>query len=461
MNDYPKKRVALLVTTIGSFLTPFMGSSINVALPSMAKEFAMDVILMNWVAMSFLLAAAAFLVPFGRVADLYGRKRVFLYGLIVYTIFSSLSATSTSPILIIFYRAFQGVGGAMIFATAAAILTSVFPLGERGKALGINAASIYLGLSLGPSLGGLMTQNLGWRSLFILNAVIGLIAILIVFWKLDGEWAEAKGEKFDLIGSTTYGLALVVTMYGISLLPYELGLLLAGLGVLGLTTFVVWESRMKSPVLNISLFRNNVTFAFSNLAALINYSATFAVGYLLSLYLQNVKGLSPQNAGMILLVQPAMMAIFSPVAGRLSDKIEPRVLASVGMALTAVSLFLFTSLSEQTTTGFITANLLLIGLGFGLFSSPNTNAVMSSVERRFYGVASATLATMRSVGQMLSMGIVTTVFAVYMGRVQITPEYYPVFLKSVNLAFIIFSALCFVGIFASLLRGRLSSFPRH
>ncbi|MEM0204708.1 MAG: MFS transporter [Nitrososphaerota archaeon] len=346
MNDYPKKRVALLVTTIGSFLTPFMGSSINVALPSMAKEFAMDVILMNWVAMSFLLAAAAFLVPFGRVADLYGRKRVFLYGLIVYTIFSSLSATSTSPILIIFYRAFQGVGGAMIFATAAAILTSVFPLGERGKALGINAASIYLGLSLGPSLGGLMTQNLGWRSLFILNAVIGLIAILIVFWKLDGEWAEAKGEKFDLIGSTTYGLALVVTMYGISLLPYELGLLLTGLGVLGLTTFVVWESRMKSPVLNISLFRNNVTFAFSNLATLINYSATFAVGYLLSLYLQNVKGLSPQNAGMILLVQPAMMAIFSPVAGRLSDKIEPRVLASVGMALTAVSLFLFTSLSE-------------------------------------------------------------------------------------------------------------------
>jgi len=457
MDGYPKKRIALLVTTLGSFLTPFMGSSINVALPSMAKEFAMDVILMNWVAMSFLLMAAAFLVPFGRVADLYGRKRVFLYGLIVYTVFSFLSATSTSPILIIFYRAFQGVGGAMIFATATAILTSVFPLGERGKALGINAASIYLGLSLGPFLGGLMTQSLGWRSLFIFNAVIGLIAITIVFWKLDGEWAEAKGEKFDLIGSTTYGLALIVMMYGMSLLPYGLGLLLVSLGVLGLMIFIVWESRMRNPVLNISLFRNNVTFAFSNLAALINYSATFAVGYLLSLYLQNVKGLSPQDAGMILLVQPAVMAISSPVAGRLSDKIEPRILASIGMALTAISLFLFTFLNKQTTISFITANLFLIGLGFGLFSSPNTNAVMSSVEKKFYGVASATLATMRSVGQMLSMGIVTTIFAIYMGKVQITLEIHPIFLKSVNLIFTVFSTLCFIGIFASLARGKLRS----
>ncbi len=457
MNNYSKKRGALLVTTLGSFLTPFMGSSINVALPSIAKEFAMDVILMNWVAMSFLLTAAASLVPFGRVADLYGRKRVFVYGLIVYVVSSLLSATSASPILIILYRAFQGIGSAMIFATAAAILTSVFPLVERGKVLGINAASIYLGLSLGPSLGGLMTQNLSWRSLFIFNALIGLVAILIVFWKLNGEWAEAKGEKFDLIGSVTYGLALVILMYGISLFPHDLGLLLTTLGALGLVAFIVWESRIKSPVLDISLFRKNVTFAFSNLAALINYSATFAVGYLLSLYLQNVKGLSPQDAGMVLLIQPAVMSIFSPIAGRLSDKIEPRVLASAGMALTTVSLFLFTSLGDKTPMSFITANLLLIGLGFGLFSSPNTNAVMSSVKKRFYGIASATLATMRSVGQMLSMGIVTTIFAVYMGRIQITPESYPIFLKSANLAFIVFSVLCFAGIFASLARGKLRS----
>lgn len=455
MSGYPKKGVALLVTTLGSFLTPFMSSSINVALPIIGKEFAMDIILMNWVAMAFLLATATFLVPFGRVADLYGRKKLFLLGLILYTVFSLLLAASTSPILIILYRAFQGIGGAMIFATAAAILTSVFPPGERGKALGINAASIYLGLSLGPSLGGLMVQNVGWRSIFILNALIGLMATVIVFWRLEGEWAEAKGEKFDLIGSVVYGLTCVSLMYGSSLLPYESGLFLTLIGFLGLMAFVFLETRTESPVLNMSLFRKNATFAFSNLAALINYSATFAVGYLLSLYLQNVKGLSPQDAGMVLLIQPAVMAVFSPVAGKLSDRIEPRILASMGMALTAVSLLLFTLLAEQTSLGFIAANLLLIGFGFGLFSSPNTNAVMSSVEKRFYGVASATLATMRAIGQMLSMGIVTTIFAVYMGRVQMVPEFYPAFLRSVNLAFVVFSVLCFGGIFASLARGKL------
>ena len=457
MQNHTKKRITLLVTTLGSFVIPFMGSSVNVALPSIAKEFAMDVVLTNWVIMAFLLMAAASLVPFGRIADLYGRKKIFAYGLIIYTIFSLLSATSTSPILMILYRAFQGVGGAMIFATATAILTSVFPSFERGKALGINAASIYLGLSLGPSLGGFMTQNFGWRSLFILNALIGLTAIIIVFLKLSDEWAEAKDERFDLTGSTVYGVALVVLMYGISLLPYESGLLLITMGGLGIIAFIIWESKTKSPVINISLFRKNTAFAFSNLAALINYSATFAVGYLLSLYLQNVKGLGPQYTGMVLLTQPITMAVFSPVAGKLSDRIEPRILASAGMALTTVSLFLFSSLSEQTAINFIAANLLLMGLGFGLFSSPNTNAVMSSVEKRFYGVASATLATMRAVGQMLSTGIVTTIFAIYMGRVQITPDSYPIFLKSVDLAFMVFSALCFVGIFASLVRGKLHS----
>jgi len=290
-----------------------------------------------------------------------------------------------------------------------------------------------------------------------LNALIALITIIIVFLKLSDEWAEAKGERFDLTGSTVYGVALVVLMYGVSLLPYESGLLLTTIGGLGIIAFIIWESKTKSPVINISLFRKNTAFAFSNLAALINYSATFAVGYLLSLYLQNVKGLGPQYTGIVLLTQPITMAVFSPVAGKLSDRIEPRILASAGMALTTVSLLLFSSLSEQTAINFIAANLLLMGLGFGLFSSPNTNAVMSSVEKKFYGVASATLATMRSVGQMLSTGIVTTIFAVYMGRVQITPESFPVFIKSVNLVFIIFSALCFVGIFASLARGKLRS----
>lgn len=449
------KRAALIVATVASFVTPFMGSSLNIALPSIGREFSMDAILLSWVATSYLLAAAVFLVPFGRIADIHGRKRIFTYGTVVYTASSFLLAISNSAILLISFRITQGIGSAMIFGTGVAILTSVFPIQERGKALGINVAAVYLGLSLGPYLGGLLTQHFGWRSIFWASVPLGLVIIFLVLWKLKGEWAEAKGEKFDLAGSLIYGATLIAIMYGLSALPAIWAIWLILMGAFGVLVFVKWEMRVTSPVFNLRLFRNNTAFTFSNVAALINYSATFAVTFLLSLYLQYTKGLSPQNAGLILVAQPIVMTIFSPFAGRLSDRIEPRIVASIGMALTFVGLALFAFLSEETSLGFIITSLIILGFGFALFSSPNTNAVMSSVEKRFYGVASATLGTMRLTGNMLSMGIVMLLFVIYIGRVQITPEYYPLFLNSVKVAFIIFAILCFGGIFASLARGKV------
>jgi EmrB/QacA subfamily drug resistance transporter len=454
-NNTVNKRTALLIATLSSFLTPFMGSSVNIALPSMGKEFAMDAVLLSWVATSYLLAAAMFLVPFGKIADIQGRKKIFAYGILVYTLASLLCALSTSAIWLIGCRILQGIGSAMIFGTGVAILTSVFPVGERGRALGINVAATYTGLSVGPVLGGFLTQHFGWRSIFLANVPLGLVIIPLVVWKLQGEWAAAKGEKFDFAGSAVYGLSLVVIMYGFSLVPALPGAWLILIGFLGILTFVRWEIRVGSPVLNMSLFRNNTVFAFSNLAALINYSATSAVGFLLSLYLQYIKALSPQNAGLVLVSQPVMMAIFSPLAGRLSDRIEPRIVASVGMALTTIGLTPFVFLNEGTPLGFIVASLVLLGFGFALFSSPNTNAVMSSVENRFYGVASATLGTMRLTGQMLSMGIAMLILAIYVGKVQITPEYYALFLTSMKTAIAVFAALCFLGIFASLARGKV------
>ncbi|MFQ5821831.1 MAG: MFS transporter [Candidatus Heimdallarchaeota archaeon] len=455
MNEVGQKRVALLIATLGSFLTPFMGSAVNVALPSIGKKFAMDAVLLSWVNTSYLLAAAMFLVPFGRLADIYGRKRLFTYGVLSYTGSSLLAAISSSAMVFIASRIWQGIGGALIFGTGVAILTSVFPGGDRGKVLGINTASVYSGLSLGPFLGGFLTQRFGWKSIFLTSIPLGLVIMVLIFWRLKGEWAEAKGEKFDLGGSIIYGLMLIGIMYGFSLLPAVLGLWILLGGVVGLFVFIIWEMRVESPVLEITLFRTNRAFSFSNLAALINYSATFAVSFLLSLYLQYVKGLSPQNAGLILIVQPVIQATFSPFAGRLSDRIEPQRVASLGMALIVVGLTLFTQLNETTTLEFLIIGLSLLGLGFALFASPNTNAVMSSVEKRFYGVASGTLGTMRLTGQMLSMGIAMVLFAIYLGRVQITPEFYPLFLRSVHTAFIIFAILCFGGIFASLARGKV------
>lgn len=453
MHDDPNKRPALIVASVASFLTPFMGSSMNIALPAIGREFAMDAVLLSWVSTAFLLSAAMFLVPFGRLADISGRKKIFSYGIAIYTIASLFAAVAVSGAMLIGARVLQGFGSAMIFGTGVAILTSVYPPGERGKALGINSAAVYLGLSLGPFCGGFLTQHLGWRSVLWINLPIGALLFILVR-QLHGEWTEAKGEKFDFVGAVIYAAALIAMMLGFSLLPSRSGAWLLVLGVGGILTFVKWERRTPNPVLNMQLFKNTV-FTFSNLAAFVHYSATFALTFLLSLYLQYIKALTPQIAGLILVAQPLVMTIFSPIAGRLSDRIEPRLVASLGMLLSAAGLFLFTFLQENNSLTSIIASLMLLGLGFALFSSPNTNAVMSAVEKRFYGIAAGTLGTMRLTGQMLSMGIATLIFAVYLGHVQITPANYPLFMKSLRSAFAIFAVLCIAGTFASLARGKV------
>jgi EmrB/QacA subfamily drug resistance transporter len=448
------QRDILILTTLGSFLTPFMGSSINIALPAIGKEFALNATQLGWIALSFLLSAATFLVPFGRIADIWGKKRIFTWGIFVFTVASLLSGLSPSAPLLISFRALQGIGSAMIFGTAAAILASVFPPTVRGRVLGINVAAVYLGLSLGPFLGGLLTQHLGWRSTLLIHVPLGL-TVMVLSRRAGGEWAEARGERFDWRGSLLYSVALVALMCGLSLLPSLWGLWLFLLGVLGILGFLGWEARTESPILEVNLFRDNRVFALSNLAALINYSATFAVGFLLSLYLQYVKGLSPQQAGLILVSQPVVMVILSPLAGRLSDRWEPRIVASAGMALTMIALALFAFLGSATPDGFLVACLALLGLGLALFSSPNTNAIMGSVEKRSYGVASGTLGTMRLIGQMLSMGVAMFLITLFVGRGRMGPESYPLLLQSTRAAFLLFALLCCAGIFASLARGRV------
>ncbi len=407
-------------------------------------------------ATSFLLAAAVFLVPFGKLADMSGRKKIFGWGVAVYALASFLSAAAPSGTLLIVFRAVQGLGGAMMFSTAMALLTSVYPPGERGKALGINTAATYVGLSFGPFAGGLLTQSFGWRSIFLFNGVLGTVLIALVLMTLKGEWAEDKKEKFDFGGSIVFGLSLLSLMYGFSLLPRPAGLWLVLAGIGAGVFFVLWELKNPAPVLNIGLFRKNTVFAYSNLAALINYSATFAATFLASLYLQYVKGMSPRGAGFVLVVQPVIMAVFSPLTGRLSDRVEPRRLASWGMGLSAAGLFLFVFLTAATPVAYVVAGLALLGFGFALFSSPNTNAVMSSVERGSYGVASATLGTMRLTGQMLSMGLAMLIIGLAVGRVKITPEHFEDFMRSLRYAFILFSGLCALGVFASHARGRLN-----
>jgi EmrB/QacA subfamily drug resistance transporter len=445
----------LLVTTLASFLTPFASSSINVALPAIGGEFRLDPIVLSWVGLSFLLSAAVFLVPAGRLGDIYGMKKLFVGGIGIYTAASLACGLAPSAVLLLGARALQGAGGAMLFATSVAILMSVYPPQERGKVLGINVTAVYVGLSLGPFAGGVLTQHAGWRSVFLTTVPVGVVVLALAPRWLRGEWAMSRGERFDLAGSLMYGASLVSLMYGFSLLPSASGAWFIAAGIGGLFGFLQWELRTAHPVWNCRVFRGNIAFLFSNASAFINYSATSGVTFLLSLYLQYVRGLDPQHAGTVLVAQPLMMALFSPMAGRLSDRVQPRVMSSLGMALTSLALGYFVLLDDATPQWHIIAGLMVLGLGFALFSSPNTNAVMSSVEKKHYGIASATLGTMRLIGQMFSLGIVMLLFAVVMGPVHISPETRGLFVKSVRIAFLLFALLCAAGVPASLARGKV------
>jgi EmrB/QacA subfamily drug resistance transporter len=452
--DNTNKMSALLAATLAAFLVPFMGSSINIALPTIGNEFLMDAVLLSWIPTAFLLTAAMFTLPFGRIADIYGLKRIFTIGIIVYTFFSFFSGIAPSAVSLILFRALQGVGSAMIFGTGVAILTSVFPLQERGKALGINVAGVYAGLAIGPFLGGILTQYLGWRSIFFFNMLLSLIIISFVLLRLKGEWRECKEEKFDLKGAFIYSLALLLILYGFSLIPDIWGIILTILGIMGALIFVITEMKVNSPILDMGLFLKNRIFVFSNFAALINYSTTAGAVFLLSIYLQYILGYSPEKAGLVLLPLPLIMVIISLVAGELSDKIDPRTIAIMGMILTTIGLSFFIFLSFFTELPYIILGLLVLGSGFAFFSSPNTNAIMGSVKKRNYGVASATVSSMRLVGQVLSFGIAMLVFSLLMGKVQITPDSYFNLLGSIMLTFKIFTVVCFVGIFA-LIYGRI------
>jgi EmrB/QacA subfamily drug resistance transporter len=459
MSSTPRTSPALVlfVTTVSAFCTSFAASSVNVALPLIGTEFHLGGVALNWVVTAFVLVSAVLVMPLGRLGDLHGRQLIFAWGMVVYTVGSVLGALALGPAWLIGSRAMTGVGAAMAFGTVTAVLVAAYPPEQRGRILGINVAMVYFGLSAGPVFGGLITQALGWRSLFWVHALLALVVVVLVFWKLRGNDRQHHHGGFDFAGSLLYAAGLALLLTGFSDLPQVLGVVLTVAGLAVLAGFWIYEGRAASPILPVTLFTQNHTFAFSNLAAMISYSATFAVAFFLSLYLEVVRGLSPGQAGLLLIAQPLVQAVFSPLTGRLSDKISPRLLASLGMALCAAGLAFLALLDSSTPLGFVLGALVLLGLGFALFSSPNTNSIMGSVEKKDLGLASATLATMRVVGQMLSMGLALVLLSLILGKASVEPATAQLFLAAQRGGFGISAALCALGILASLARGKQNS----
>jgi EmrB/QacA subfamily drug resistance transporter len=401
----------------------------------------------------YIFAFSLFLLPAGRLGDIYGRKRIFTIGIFVFTagtVLLSLAFTIESCIV---FRFFQGCGGAMISGNSVAILSSVFPPARRGQAMGVIVGCVYLGLSLGPVLSGFMVTNLGWRWIFYLGVLVELFCLFLTVWKLEGEWADARGERFDFVGTLLYITSLFCLIYG-ALNQREGGIyrVFMASGALGFLFFLAFEHRCSSPILDVSLVIRNRVFAFSNLATLINYAASSSIAFFFSLYLQVVRGYSPQWAGWILIIQPVIQAVLSPLFGRLADRVSAAGLATAGMALCTLSLGLASQIDGGTPMYVIMGMLALMGVGFGLFSSPNTTTVMSSVPPRSYGIASSFLATMRTMGMLCSMTIITLVFKHFMGDQPVSVETQSSFLASMHLCMMIFCFLCVVGVFCSMVR---------
>ncbi len=449
--------VTLFVVSAVQFLTPFMMSAVGVALPVIGKEFQASAVHLSLIETVYILAFSLFLLPAGRLGDIYGRKRIFTIGICVFTLGTLMVSMASNMVTFIVFRFFQGSGGAMITGTSVAILSSVFPPSKRGRAMGIIVAFVYLGLSLGPVLSGFMVVQLGWRWIFYLGVLVELSALLLTLFKLKGEWAESRGDSFDLTGAVLYCLSLFCLIVGtLNQKKGDVFIVMMFAGIGGLLGFLLFESRKKSPVLDVNLIFRNRVFAFSNLATLINYAASFGVGFFFSLYLQCVRGYSPQSAGMILVVQPVCQMVLSPYFGRLSDRVSASVLATVGMGFCALGLGFITQVTEQTPIYVLMAMLGIMGSGFGIFSSPNMAVIMGSVEPRQYGTASGFTATMRTLGMLLCMTLITLVFNHTMGDRAATFETRLLFLKSMHVCMVIFSGLSVAGILFSI--GRIRPF---
>ncbi len=444
----------LFIVTIVQFLIPFTASSVGVALPAIGREFQASAVQLGFIQMAFVLALAILQLPSGRFADIHGRKRIFIIGTALITVATIALSLARNIQFFIAFRFLQGMGGAMIFSTSVAILSAVFPPEHRGRALGIIVAGVYFGMATGPSVAGYIIAKFGWRWIFYIVIPLQLSTLGLTLLKLRGEWTVDKGKHFDWIGALTFSTALVLIIFAATQFTKIVAAKWIGLmGLFCLGFFVRIEMRTSNPLLDTHLLRTNLPLSFSNIATMINYAAAMGLVFLFSLYLQYVKGFSPKYAGMLLAIQPAIQALVAPISGRLADRFPPEPIATIGMGLCAAGLFMAAGINSASSLTLIISVMILLGIGFGLFSTSNMTSIMGSVEPRHYGTASSLLGTMRTMGMLASMTIITAILTVFLGDQAVTLKNSELFVASMHTSMIVFCVLSLVGVLFSLGKG--------
>ena len=448
MQEETINKYIIIVSIISSFAVAFTSNAVSVALPVIAHDLNISNIMQNWIVSIYLLIIAAASVPFGKICVKYGLKLTYEIGLIVYMIGAILSGMAPDISVLIISRIIQALGSAILFVNEMALITAQLPENKRGQSIGFTVTGVYIGLALAPTISGILSQNVSWRSVFYVTIPLTLISLFLLM-RIKKEWKMEEEKPIDIRGSLLYVVGIILLMYGFTRINESVGIILFILGILVLAEFIKYELKIKNPIYEIRLFKNKI-YTASNIASLISYFATFVVTYILNYHFQYIHGLDPQTSGIVLVVTPVIMAIIAPISGRLSDKYPPQIITAIGMGLVTIALFILTFLDKTTPFALVLLAMILQGVGFGFFSSPNSNIIMSSVDKDDVGTASASLSTVRTIGQSFSLGLLTVVFAFIMGNVPIIPSNYYLLIQSSQMTMAIATFLCLIAVFLSL-----------
>jgi len=411
----PNKWTVLAITTVGVLMVSIDTTVVILALPPIINELHTNVVIAIWVIMSYIFVTTVLLLALGRVADLYGRVRLYNWGFAIFTFGSVLCGVSQTDWQLIGARVIQGMGGALMLVNSWAIITDAFPPNQRGTAMGINAMVFGVGGVLGPVLGGFILSIATWRWVFFINIPIGILGTYLSYHYLKETSQPRPGERLDLLGAAAFSISLfallLMMMVGLQTGWFTtVPLVLGGVFLILLLFFIFWERRVPYPALDLELFKNRV-FVFSVLAAMIQSLAIFAVQFLIVFYLQVVRSDTPLRAAILLLPMPVALAVVGPIGGRISDKIGARWPATIGLLLQAGGVFWLSRITVGSPYEFIAIGLVMVGIGGGLFFAPNTSAVMTTSRPENRGVAAATLSTLRNVGTVTSFALTLAVAA--------------------------------------------------
>jgi len=439
------KRMVQIATALGSSLAPFMVGAILVAAPTIGDDYSADVALLGWLTAAFFLVAAACLVPFGRIADVKGAKKVFSAGLAIYVVSALLSALSPDIYVLILARALTGVGAAMIFGTSIALLGLMFPPEERGRAIGINVTAMFIGFTLGLLAGGFLSYYISWRGIFLIVAVVAAVDLTIVLMRLRGECELVRAKGFDLVGMALYSSGMILTFYGLSEVDtlFGIGSIILGGGVI--LAFVRWERRYPYPLIS-KVVSGDTRLRLAMLTNILFQGGTFAIPFTLSLFLQYVSDLDSRYASFILIVPQILMIVLGPVSGRLSDRWSSPMVAAIGCLLNFIGLLLVVGIGENTPIVQTVMALLFIGAGTAFFMPAILNWGLKRIPRGDFGVASAFTETSRLAGMTLSNAVIIVIFSVFLAGETVNEGNIPEFITSVHMIFALFLILTLMGL---------------